>query len=99
VARGDEAAAAPAAPVAAAGPPSTPAVEPRGVPAACPDTARGRLPPLFLVAGGMGGEQELLVTRADAVPDPEQPFYGLRARGVTMPCRATRASGRWPPNT
>jgi amino acid adenylation domain-containing protein len=43
----------------------------------------GTLPPLFLVAGGMGGEQELLVyARLTRYLDPEQPFYGLRARGV-----------------
>jgi amino acid adenylation domain-containing protein len=43
----------------------------------------GDLPPLFLVAGGMGGEQELLVyAKLARRLDPRQPFYGLRARGV-----------------
>jgi thioesterase domain-containing protein len=43
----------------------------------------GDLPPLFFVAGGMGGEQELLVYASFArYLDPRQPFYGLRARGV-----------------
>ena len=48
-----------------------------------PIRPEGQLPPLFLVAGGMGGEQELLVyARLTRYLDPEQPFYGLRARGV-----------------
>jgi thioesterase domain-containing protein/acyl carrier protein len=43
----------------------------------------GDLPPLFFVAGGMGGEQELLVyARFARHLDQRQPFYGLRARGV-----------------
>jgi amino acid adenylation domain-containing protein len=48
-----------------------------------PIRAEGELPPLFLVAGGMGGEQELLVyARLTRYLNPDQPFYGLRARGV-----------------
>jgi amino acid adenylation domain-containing protein len=48
-----------------------------------PIRPEGGLPPLFLVAGGMGGEQELLVyARLTRYLDPDQPFYGLRARGV-----------------
>ena len=48
-----------------------------------PIRAEGSLPPLFLVAGGMGGEQELLVyARLTRYLDPDQPLYGLRARGV-----------------
>jgi amino acid adenylation domain-containing protein len=48
-----------------------------------PIRTEGELPPLFLVAGGMGGEQELLVyARLARNLRPEQPFYGLRARGV-----------------
>jgi amino acid adenylation domain-containing protein len=48
-----------------------------------PIRPEGELPPLFLVAGGMGGEQELLVyARLTRYLDPDQPFYGLRARGV-----------------
>jgi amino acid adenylation domain-containing protein len=43
----------------------------------------GSKPPFFLVAGGFGGEAELLVY-AKLAPylDSQQPFYGLRARGV-----------------
>jgi amino acid adenylation domain-containing protein len=48
-----------------------------------PIRPEGGLPPLYLVAGGMGGEQELLVyARLTRYLDPDQPFYGLRARGV-----------------
>ena len=48
-----------------------------------PIRPEGELPPLFLVAGGMGGEQELLVyARLTRYLNPGQPFYGLRARGV-----------------
>jgi thioesterase domain-containing protein/acyl carrier protein len=48
-----------------------------------PIRADGDLPPLFLVAGGVGGEAELLVyARLARHLDPDQPFYGLRARGV-----------------
>ncbi len=43
----------------------------------------GDLPPLFLVAGGVGGENELLVyANLARFLDLRQPFYGLRARGV-----------------
>src|SRR5262249_21310663 len=43
----------------------------------------GSKPPFFLVAGGVGGEAELIVY-AGLVRylDSQQPFYGLRARGV-----------------
>jgi amino acid adenylation domain-containing protein len=48
-----------------------------------PMRSNGDLPPLFLVAGGMGGDQELLVYVSLARHlAPDQPFYGLRARGV-----------------
>ena len=48
-----------------------------------PIRPEGELPPLFLVAGGMGGAQELLVyARLTRYLNPGQPFYGLRARGV-----------------
>ena len=61
-------------------PTSTPAA---GHPPLVPIRPQGALPPLFLVAGGMGGEAELLVyARLARYLDPEQPFYGLRARGV-----------------
>ncbi|MGZ5330870.1 MAG: amino acid adenylation domain-containing protein [Solirubrobacterales bacterium] len=54
-----------------------------GHPPLVPIRADGELPPLFLVAGGMGGEQELLVyARLARYLNPGQPFYGLRARGV-----------------
>ena len=44
---------------------------------------RASLPPLFLVAGGMGGRAGAARLReADPLPEPRQPFYGLRARGV-----------------
>jgi aspartate racemase len=43
----------------------------------------GDRPPFFLVAGGFGGEAELLVYAKFArYLDSQQPFYGLRARGV-----------------
>jgi amino acid adenylation domain-containing protein len=43
----------------------------------------GALPPLFLVVGGMGGEQELLVyAKLARHLDACQPLFGLRARGV-----------------
>jgi thioesterase domain-containing protein/acyl carrier protein len=57
--------------------------QPTRHPPLVPIRPEGALPPLFLVAGGMGGEQELLVyARLTRYLDPEQPFYGLRARGV-----------------
>jgi amino acid adenylation domain-containing protein len=57
--------------------------EPTRHPPLVPIKPEGDLPPLFLVAGGMGGEQELLVyARLTRYLDPAQPFYGLRARGV-----------------
>jgi amino acid adenylation domain-containing protein len=66
------------APVVAAPPPDS-----RAHPPLVPIRPEGSLPPLFLVAGGMGGEQELLVyARLTRYLDPDQPFYGLRARGV-----------------
>jgi amino acid adenylation domain-containing protein len=86
-ARGDGAPEAPqaAAPIPAAEPPApAPAVESSTQhPPLVPIRPEGNLPPLFLVAGGMGGEQELLVyARLTRYLDPDQPFYGLRARGV-----------------
>jgi amino acid adenylation domain-containing protein len=43
----------------------------------------GNKPPFFLVAGGFGGEAELLVyAKLARYLDTQQPFYGLRARGV-----------------
>ena len=43
----------------------------------------GDLPPFFLVAGGVGGENELIVYAGLArYLDPRRPFFGLRARGV-----------------
>src|SRR5262249_50852555 len=43
----------------------------------------GPKPPFFLVAGGFGGEAELLVyARLTRFLDHRRPFYGLRARGV-----------------
>jgi thioesterase domain-containing protein len=43
----------------------------------------GNKPPFFLVAGGFGGEDELLVyARLVRYLDSQRPFYGLRARGV-----------------
>src|SRR5262249_58686003 len=43
----------------------------------------GNKPPFFLVAGGFGGEDELLVyARLARYLDSQRPFYGLRARGV-----------------
>jgi len=43
----------------------------------------GSKPPFFLVAGGFGGEAELLVyARLARHLDSQRPFYGLRARGV-----------------
>jgi nonribosomal peptide synthetase DhbF len=43
----------------------------------------GSEPPFFLVAGGFGGEAELLVyARLTRFLDHRRPFYGLRARGV-----------------
>src|SRR5262245_66581763 len=43
----------------------------------------GSKPPFFLVAGGFGGEAELLVyARLARYLDSQRPFYGLRARGV-----------------
>jgi amino acid adenylation domain-containing protein len=70
--------------------PPVPAVEPPVMersptrhPPLVPIRPQGDLPPLFLVAGGMGGEPELLVyARLTRYLDPAQPFYGLRARGV-----------------
>jgi thioesterase domain-containing protein/acyl carrier protein len=48
-----------------------------------PIRPEGDVTPLFLVAGGMGGEAELLVyARLARYLRPSQPFYGLRARGV-----------------
>src|SRR5262249_23366237 len=39
--------------------------------------------PFFFVPGGFGGEAELLVyAKLARYLDPQQPFYGLRARGV-----------------
>ncbi|HSD24549.1 MAG TPA: amino acid adenylation domain-containing protein [Solirubrobacterales bacterium] len=66
-------------------PPTRAEAEPatEGHPPLVPIRPEGYLPPLFLVAGGMGGEQELLVyARLTRYLNPEQPFYGLRARGV-----------------
>jgi thioesterase domain-containing protein/acyl carrier protein len=64
--------------------PAVPSSEPPAShPPLVPIRPEGDLPPLFLVAGGMGGEQELLVyARLTRYLDPAQPFYGLRARGV-----------------
>jgi amino acid adenylation domain-containing protein len=61
-----------------------PAAEPTAQhPPLVPIRPEGSLPPLFLVAGGMGGEQELLVyARLTRYLNPDQPFFGLRARGV-----------------
>jgi amino acid adenylation domain-containing protein len=43
----------------------------------------GHRKPFFLVAGGFGGEAELLVyAKLTDHLDPEQPFYGLRIPGV-----------------
>jgi aspartate racemase len=43
----------------------------------------GNKPPFFLVAGGYGGEPELLVyAKLARYLDSQRPFYGLRARGV-----------------
>jgi amino acid adenylation domain-containing protein len=43
----------------------------------------GNKPPFFLVAGGFGGEAELLVyAKLARYLDRQQPLYGLRARGV-----------------
>ena len=43
----------------------------------------GDLPPFFLVAGGAGGENELIVYAGLArYLHPSRPFFGLRARGV-----------------
>jgi amino acid adenylation domain-containing protein len=43
----------------------------------------GNKPPFFLVAGGFGGEAELLVyAKLARYFDSQQPVYGLRARGV-----------------
>jgi amino acid adenylation domain-containing protein len=43
----------------------------------------GDRPPFFLVAGGVGGENELVVYAGLArYLDARQPFFGLRARGV-----------------
>jgi amino acid adenylation domain-containing protein len=43
----------------------------------------GDLLPLFLVAGGVGGENELIVYAGLArYLDPRRPFFGLRARGI-----------------
>jgi thioesterase domain-containing protein len=43
----------------------------------------GSKPPFFLVAGGFGGEAELIVYAGLArYLDRERPFYGLRIRGV-----------------
>jgi thioesterase domain-containing protein len=43
----------------------------------------GTKPPFFLVAGGFGGAAELLVyAKLARYLDSQQPFYGLRARGV-----------------
>ena len=66
-----------------AAPPAPPAESTTRHPTLVPIRPEGDLPPLFLVAGGMGGEQELLVyARLTRHLDPRQPFYGLRARGV-----------------
>src|SRR5262245_66240758 len=52
-------------------------------PALVPLRPGGRKPPFFLVAGGHGGEAELLVyARLARYLDSGRPFYGLRARGV-----------------
>jgi amino acid adenylation domain-containing protein len=70
---------------ATADPPAMPDTgeQPTRHPPLVPIRPEGALPPLFLVAGGMGGEQELLVyARLTRYLDPQQPFYGLRARGV-----------------
>jgi aspartate racemase len=43
----------------------------------------GTRPPFFLVAGGVGGEAELVVYAGlSRYLDARQPFFGLRARGV-----------------
>jgi len=43
----------------------------------------GDRPPFFLVAGGVGGENELVVYAGLArYMDPRRPFFGLRARGI-----------------
>jgi thioesterase domain-containing protein len=47
----------------------------------------GDLPPFFLVAGGFGGEAELLVYAGiTRYLNSAMPFYGLRARGVDDMC-------------
>jgi amino acid adenylation domain-containing protein len=83
-ARGDGAAApAPVAQPSPAPPPDDERPAATGHPPLVAIRAEGALPPLFLVAGGMGGEQELLVyARLTRYLHPSQPFYGLRARGV-----------------
>jgi thioesterase domain-containing protein/acyl carrier protein len=66
-----------------AGPTDTSAASDTRYPPLVPIKPGGDLPPVFLVAGGMGGEQELLVyAKLARYLDPRQPFYGLRARGV-----------------
>ena len=58
-------------------------VERTKYPLIVPIRAHGRRTPFFLVAGGFGGEAELLVYAklADYL-DPDQPFYGMRIRGI-----------------
>jgi len=52
-------------------------------PALVPLRPGGRKKPFFLVAGGFGGEAELLVyAKLVRYLNREVPFYGLRARGV-----------------
>jgi amino acid adenylation domain-containing protein len=48
-----------------------------------PLRANGSKSPFFLVAGGFGGEDELIVYAGlTRYLDPQRPFYGLRIRGV-----------------
>lgn len=56
---------------------------PARYPLVVPLRARGQQSPFFLVAGGFGGEAELLVyARLVRYLSDRQPFYGLRIRGV-----------------
>jgi acyl carrier protein len=57
--------------------------QPTHYPPLVPLRPHGSKPPFFLVAGGFGGEEELIVYAGLArYLDPQRPFYGLRIRGV-----------------
>ena len=57
--------------------------QPTHYPPLVPLRPHGSKPPFFLVAGGFGGEDELIVYAGLArYLDRQRPFYGLRIRGV-----------------